>query len=677
MSQGKLMPSELQYLDTFFNSRVFRIPDYQRGYAWGARQLEDFWHDLNRLRDNRNHYTGQLTVEKVPEAQWKKWEEENWLIEGKGFRPYYVVDGQQRLTTAIILIKCLLSRVGDGQQLAFTERSDLAKKYLFQTAGSVSRAYLFGYEKDNPSYEYLKTQILGEASNHYQGVETTYTANLAFARNYFLNKVKELPHEDLERLFKGITQRFVFSIYELEGELDEFVVFETMNNRGKPLSRLELLKNRLIYLSTLFPVSSEGADATTLRHNVNEAWKTVYEYLGKVQDDPLDDDDFLRAHWIMYFSYARDRSEQFSSFLLDEHFTADRVLSSALKISDIQKYVNSIQASVRKWHSIYFPHLANDLSGSVRRALERLDRLGRGAFEPLMMAVLQKGTTETHLLKFLSLAERFVFLVGRVCQRRSDAGDSEFYRLASQLYRDDQTLPDVEAAISDRTSDFFRVDKAIVGMRELFDRYEGFYSWSGLKYFLFEYEQQLRGEAGMEITRLNWSEFVQSKKDHVTVEHIYPQTAKSADWPAFSDLAKKQREAVLNSLGNLLPLSSSRNAKFSNRPFEIKKQDANGVQGYYNGSYSEIQVAQHQDWTPEMIKARGLKMLGFLEKHWNISLGSPEEKLQFLDIGYWLRCHVISRHHFGRDDSLQIDCRDSCRRTPRNSKTQRHIHDRR
>jgi Protein of unknown function DUF262 len=57
------MPSELNYLDTFFNSRVFRIPDYQRGYAWGPRQLEDFWQDLNRLRENRNHYTGQLTIE--------------------------------------------------------------------------------------------------------------------------------------------------------------------------------------------------------------------------------------------------------------------------------------------------------------------------------------------------------------------------------------------------------------------------------------------------------------------------------------------------------------------------------------------------------------------------------------------------------------------------------------
>ncbi len=65
------MPSELQSLDTIFNSRVFRIPDYQRGYAWESRQLTDFWQDLDGLADQRNHYTGQLTLERVPQESWK------------------------------------------------------------------------------------------------------------------------------------------------------------------------------------------------------------------------------------------------------------------------------------------------------------------------------------------------------------------------------------------------------------------------------------------------------------------------------------------------------------------------------------------------------------------------------------------------------------------------------
>jgi hypothetical protein len=632
------MPSELQYLDVLFNSRIFRIPDYQRGYAWKSRQLEDFWQDLNRLRDSRNHYTGQLTIEKVPESQWAKWDDEKWLIVGKGFKPYYVVDGQQRLTTAIILIKCLLDQVATGEQLAFSDKADIEKKYLVQTAGHVSRAYLFGYEKDNPSYEYLKTKILGEPSNDYHGVETTYTANLAAARKFFQGKLAGLSHDALEGLFKYVTQRFVFSVYELEDDLDEFVVFETMNNRGKPLSRLELLKNRLIYLSTLFPASLEGNDGLTLRHNINEAWKTVYEYLGKVQDTPLDDDDFLRAHWIMYFSYARDRALQFSTFLLDEHFTADRALSDKISasdkisISDIQAYVSSVQDSVRKWHVMHFPSLAEGISSSVRQALERLNRVGCGAFEPLIMAALQKTALESDLTAMLVLAERFVFLVGKVCQSRSDAGDSGFYRLASQLYRGESSISDVKTTIVNRTYEFFKMKKAVDNMHDLFERSEGFYSWSGLYYFLFEYEQHLREEAGMEITRLNWHDLELAKKDYVTVEHIYPQGARAAEWPTFSGLNDTEKKALLHSLGNLLPLSQSRNAKFSNRPFSQKKQDSAGVKGYYNGSYTEIQVAQADEWSPAEIRARGLKMLEFLEKRWNVALGSEQDKLNFLCI---------------------------------------------
>jgi uncharacterized protein with ParB-like and HNH nuclease domain len=110
-------------------------------------------------------------------------------MEGNAYKPFYVVDGQQRLTTAVILVKCLLDRVPDDGTLAFTDKADHVKKYLVQKA-AVSRAYLFGYARDNPSYEYLKTQILEQPSNQYQGTETTYTANLCAARDFFSNSLE-------------------------------------------------------------------------------------------------------------------------------------------------------------------------------------------------------------------------------------------------------------------------------------------------------------------------------------------------------------------------------------------------------------------------------------------------------------------------------------------------------
>jgi Protein of unknown function (DUF1524) len=367
---------------------------------------------------------------------------------------------------------------------------------------------------------------------------------------------------------------------------------------------------------------------------VNDSWKTVYEFLGREPRRPLEDDDFLRAHWSMYFTYSRDRAGKFSSFLLDDHFTPDRVIKEELKIEELQRYVTSVQRSVKQWHAINFPHLAIGLTDDLRLGLERLKHVGYGAFEPLVMAALQKNSNASELHGFLSAAERFVFVVGRLCARRSDTGDSEFYRLAGELHRDEKTLPEVTNIIKQRTKEHFSLEKAQVEMRDLFDGDQGFYDWSGLNYFLFEYEQRLKVDAGMQAAKINWDEFTTSKRDHVTVEHIYPRSPVLGHWPEFEAQPSEKRTILHNSLGNLLALSQSKNSRLSNRPFHAKKQDIAGARGYFNGSYSEIEVSKESSWTPGEILERGLKMHGFLEERWIVSLGARRDKVRLLHLEF-------------------------------------------
>lgn len=59
----------LQPLSQIFQNRLFRIPDYQRGYAWLETQLVDFWEDLMNLQPDRNHYTGLLSIKPMPREQ--------------------------------------------------------------------------------------------------------------------------------------------------------------------------------------------------------------------------------------------------------------------------------------------------------------------------------------------------------------------------------------------------------------------------------------------------------------------------------------------------------------------------------------------------------------------------------------------------------------------------------
>ena len=102
---------ELLSLDEIYSKKLFRIPDYQRGYAWGKKQLIDFWEDLISLSGSRLHYTGVISIKAVTKDEWSHWNDEKWLIEERRYQPYFVVDGQQRLTTTSILIQCLIEAV--------------------------------------------------------------------------------------------------------------------------------------------------------------------------------------------------------------------------------------------------------------------------------------------------------------------------------------------------------------------------------------------------------------------------------------------------------------------------------------------------------------------------------------------------------------------------------------
>ncbi len=455
------MPTELQSLAKIFNNRLFRIPDYQRGFAWGERQLADFWSDLLRVGLDRTHYCGQLTLEKAPEESWQQWTGDTWLMEDAGYDPHFVVDGQQRLTTAVILLQCLLEGLPEDQLLAGQSVKELRQRYLAKSKGLLASC-LFGYARDNPSHEFFCTQILGVPSNEYHGVRTVYTANLAAARDFFRASISKADGAPRERLFKALTQRFRFNVHEPSDDIDVFVAFETMNNRGKPLTRLELLKNRLIYLSTLAPgddspveqvKSKMTPEQQKVRANVNAVWRTIYEELGCDPDVSLDDDEFLRAHWILFFGYDKDEADPLTQFLLNRHFTTDRLDKGKLKLPHIQKYADSLQTSARYWQRLHFPEQNEQVLGKeVTAELVRLGRLGFGVMKPLLLAVLTREESGPDVCAVLRQAERFLLLVRSLGGARSHVGEAESYRMANDLHAGRTSLAQAVDMLKERVS---------------------------------------------------------------------------------------------------------------------------------------------------------------------------------------------------------------------------------
>lgn len=678
------MQSELKSLSKIFSEVIFRIPDYQRGYSWEAKHLKDFWNDIEQLPESKSHYTGVLTLEPVSQENYIRWDDDVWIIESKRYSPMYVVDGQQRLTTAIILLQCILDFVSDDQLLNFTEKSDIRKKYICEARGrGISKSYIFGYEKDNPSYEFLKQKIFGDESVlHGLPEETIYTKNLIAAKEFFNQRLAGLKFDDLESIYTILTQHLQFNIFYIEKDLDVFVTFETMNNRGKPLSHLELMKNRLIYLSTKFSV--EQGESAQLRRAINESWKSIYHYLGKTNRKKLDDDEFLRTHFICYFAPkllddkedGRSRlrkyisySHGYKDYLLDEVFTPKRVPNQKniksvdhkpiedvgqvegelslkndelLDIDAVYGYSQSIKSLVKTYYSVAHPD-DGDWSDLEKLKLSQINRLDDRGIFMVCVALMHKTQQSAAREGALTAIERVGFLL----KLRRFYIDFDTTEAAADLFSARLSMEDFAKKLTDHGDEFSKskeIKEAILSIGK--PAGAGYYGWKQLRYFMYEYEQELREQSKTSRQLLKWSEDEGREnfdKDHKTIEHIYPQKAEGDSWKRdFAKYTVKQRNLLKNSLGNLLPVSHGKNASLSNKGFELKKGDETNQVGYRYGCLSEIQVSVNEKWTAKEILRRGLYLLEFLEKRWRITLGSSKDKIGILGLEFVLEVEKTS-----------------------------------
>ena len=686
--------ADLKTLKSLFNEALYRIPDYQRGYAWEEEQLKDFWFDLINLESNRFHYTGVLTLKPISGASIPDDANERWLVDN-GYRVFHVIDGQQRLTTAIILIQAIIEAIRnhpDNKGKADTDivfcdekLNDYVKTFLcVSKGGQVITTYKFGYETDNPSYLYFRHKILGEA-NAGTLQETYYTLNLANAKEYFLKQLEAVMAQDglsmVEQVFRKLIARFQFNPYEIPSDFDEFLAFETMNNRGKRLSHLELLKNRLIYLSTLYSdAEADIAEKKELRDLINDAWKEVYHNLGKNKNHPLNDDEFLKAHWILYFMYSRKKGDDYVQFLLNKQFAIDKVLKKkpiAVKLEQVEevsdeeqtdvdepgngtettllqaelqpkhvkKYVNSLKESAKVWYSTWFPLKTDGLDAEIAVWLDKLNRMPIFYCRPLVTALLlRKDISLQDKVTILKALERYLFIAFRLNKTMSNSGSSEFFNAARLLYNREWGIKEVNDMIAENTQYYFEDGafkvsnfKQLMADRFSSKRADGFYGWPGLSYFLYEYELHLMKTRNT--PKIDWNLFVKYEKDKYSIEHIFPQESSNKYWRThFKGFSKKEKMFLTHSLGNLLPLSLSVNSSLQNDGFDDKKKTKKNAEGkivrngYENGSYSEIEVSKESTWAADGIKQRGLKLLKFLEDRWQVTLGDKKDKLELLHL---------------------------------------------
>lgn len=601
-------------LPGLFANKCFRIPNYQRGYAWGESQLNDLWDDIMDIQKNgstyRPHYTGAITLQQIDVNDLTPAEKK---LSSTGMEYYNVVDGQQRLTTIVIMLNALKNKITTGKK-------QLINNYIV-TNNNVCR---FMYSDTNGnSYRFFMKNIIGE-TNILPFVPTTYTANLEFASSFFDERFSALKPKELKEFQEKLLTALVFDTKYIQDNLDVQAVFETMNNRGKPLTTLEKLKNRLLYMTSKFdPVS---VDVKQLSDDINDSWGLIYETLGKNKDFLLSEDEFLSAYLTLLrepadYSFSESLAEtkvfqMFCNHATKYDFSMARQHNTSIKEpavdnNKIHTFVSGIANYVGHWYDVNFP----DLSTPRGLHLQKIQYLNGSKEMRLFLAeLLMLANTQSALVdECLKMVEKVLFK--NALPGVSILDERRFATRARDLHKGEMNLVELKNELESLLLQQIDVQSIVGGFRYLFTYVRGnigFHRWSALKFFLMEYEKHLQDKG---LSHVEWKNYY-----NVQIEHVMPRTW-STYWSVEmnnylaahsslnADEVEKAKNILINTLGNLTVIQDVKNAGIGNNPWTTK-QDA-----YLNGSYSEVEIATKTSWHPwgyNSIEARGKRMLDFL-----------------------------------------------------------------
>ena len=605
-------------LAALFTRRQFVVPPYQRGYAWGKDQVGDFLQDLELLPSDRDHYTGTMVLHPQPESTWRT------DITGERLQLVHVVDGQQRLTTIVLLLDALRRKLESVRPHVAQAIRD---RFLWTTDDDDARLYRLRLGDDVQPYWESHILAVTEAPG---GASIQSHARLAAARDqlrtWLDDKATALGERSVDALLDlhhKLTGRLRFTVHEVGSMTDVGVVFEVMNNRGKPLSELEKAKNHFLWVAANLDISPENREA--LADLVNDTWSRILRRLmaaGLVRT--ADEDQLLRTHWLAAYDHderhwegSRTLRTQFDPRLRRTQPDGDKVLRGR-----IEAYLRTLDACTVAFCDAWLPAHPGAFDGfgdtalraEIGRWSQKLLNVGVVApFLPLLVAARVKGASPEPYLRVVKACERFAFRVYRLEEKRAHAGKSGLLWIGHHVWRGDRSVAQA-CEYLDQHLQNYQTEAMLAGICDPSEP-DDWYNWSGLRYMLFEYEEHLAGDRPR---KLSWFDLTK-RRFNETIEHILPQTP-SAAWRHFP---KKIHEEVVHDLGNLVLTRD--NSVYLNRGFEQKRGTQDSAQPCYAKSdlRQELELATLSEWTVSSIEARRARLLAWVRTRWSATMSAP------------------------------------------------------
>lgn len=506
-------------IESLLDGSYFHIPRFQRPYSWDDENINDFWNDLVANK-GEDYFIGSMVVYK------------------RAKQSFGVVDGQQRLTTTTILL-CVLRDA--FHSLGYVDSAEGLHQLIERKDRDNRSEYVL---KTETSFPYFQENIQKYGDPEIDVKALSEEQNLKRAHQVFKRLVKEtIDSVDSDKtvaiddklkvkIDKLVTIRdtvlnlnLIFVV--LDSEDDAYLIFETLNTRGKDLAVSDLVKNHF----TKHLKAKGSVDIAKIK------WGQILETIHNSLAD-LSTDMFIYHYW----------ASRYEAVPLKKLFP---VIKKRVTKDKAKDYLDSLVSDARLYRSIHEPNyewVKNENEASRSLAALQLFKVS----QPTPAVLSLTRAYRNNIIKFgklrdaLSAIEKFHFLFTAITSSRSSGGISAMYSsFARKLFECDNSQAasdEITGLIDKLRSRRPSLDEFKVAFREL-----SFTNSNSKQKNLVRYV--LRGV----------SEYCSYKYpvdfEELTIEHLHPQSSLKDGWDEWN----------VGQIGNLMLLDQKVNGKLNTK----------------------------------------------------------------------------------------------------------------
>lgn len=508
------------------DSISYKVPEFQRSYAWGIEEVTQLLDDLFY----ESHWLGNTSTTDIPYFLGSL------VLAGRDKEDeYLILDGQQRLVTISLLLNALQGRL---KETSFDEASSI-RKYL--EAGRIGHKKSPKLKLQPTDLELYKTLL----ENPKQGQVSKYgRSQLARAMRAINTRLNQYATQALSKelslldLYSGMLSTLLYSVEFViilsPSESDAFKLFETLNDRGLALNAADLIKNKI------FAQCGESE-----RDAAIDAWQNTIELVGESEIV-----NFLRYFWMASEGFVRKRG------LYDVFRRHLENMKGINKSTNSGLFALKIEEYARIYQHIADPNPKTSPWGEeAGEALRRLvNYRARSCRSALLACAFNKRRTVGDMVYLVAACESITVRHSIVGERNPNLLETMYAQLCAALREDSSSIQNILSRenLFDLPGDT-EFQESFVGV-EL----------SNVTTTWREILVRLNSILGTGETKVEGA-------SKVHVEHILPQKP-SAKALQEADLTPSEAEELIDKIGNLTLLLGKTNRQGSNKPFSAKKE---------------------------------------------------------------------------------------------------------